>query len=478
MLARILRKTFFRSSSDRSSDWIYLLVLIVYLGALLAFSSWFYLATEDYEAIIAVRSIKQGLAVGRSTGWPYTPLAPYLFYLHSLFFGETILGFRILTACLLIASIFSIFFTLRSLSTPFLSFALTLFSFSLTVFPHPRLEYYIEAAFLSFAIFFAVRVIRFDNQRDLYLCAVLLLAAFASKGYPNTAVFLGVLPLALVFVQRAIKPRPVNSERKRDCPELSSAFGLSSLAVFLCCTGFIVSFLKKTVYNGFIFEYGRISGSASAQALKESRNVFGILFLGIFAIIYLALWWWKKFPRAFSGPDETDRGQTGVEPKTHRILMPFVLCGLAVFLIGASVGYPLKDFFFFIFPADVFLDHVGQVRSGRSYVIPLFLSLGAMLLVIKAMGQTSSNKVRIALFLVLLLPSTFTRFFPTYNLLYLVSFVLAAFISLVVPFMLQHLFRTSGATTRTIQYGLGLFFFVVRDGVEPVSFGRDSSFRS
>lgn len=451
-------------SSNRFSDRIYLLVLIAYLGVLLCFSSWFYLATEDYEAILAVRSIKQGLLIGRSTGWPYTPLAPYFFYLYSTLFGENILGFRVLTACLLLISIVPIYFTLRSLCTPFLSFALTFFSFSLTIFPHPRLEYYIEAAFLSFAIYFAVRVIRFSKQRDAYLCAPFLLAAFASRGYPNTAILVGLVPLALVVVQQAIKLKPVTSEQTHASPHLLSTPRVSGLVLFLCCTGFFTSFLKKTVYNGFFFEYARISGSASFQAIKEFRNLLGLVLLGVLGIIYLTLSWRNKFTQPFPGPADGEPRETSLELKAHRILTPFALCGLAVLLIGASVGYPLKDLFFFFFPLDVFLDHVGQVRSGLSYVIPLFLSLGAMLLFMQGMAQVNSKKARIALFLILLLPSTFTRFFPTYNLLYLISFALAAFTSLIVPLMTQYLFQAQNATTTRIQYALGIFLILFATG--------------
>ena len=445
-------------STVRSADRIYVSVLVAYLGVLLCFSSWFYLATEDYEAIVAVRFIKQGLAIGRSTGWPYPPLAPHVFYLYSALFGESILGLRILTACLFIASIFPIYFTLRSLCAPFLSFALTFFSFSLTTFPHPRLEYYIEAAFLSFAIYFAVRVIRFNNQRDAYLCAVFLSAAFASKGYPNTAILVGVVPLALVVVQRAIKPKPVTSQQKTAAPALRSG-----LVLFLCCTGFLIGFIKRTVYNGFFFAYDIINGSPGAQAIKALKNRFAFVLLGVLAIICLTLSRRKKFPQPLPGSVEKEPGETGRELKAHQILMPFAFCGLAGILIAVLVGYPLKDVWFFFFPLDIFLDHVGQLKSGRSYIVPLFLSLAAILLYMQ-MGQTSAKRGRIALFLVLLMPSTFTRFFPTYNMLYLISFVLAVFTSLIVPWITQYGFKNHATITTRVQYALGTFLILFATG--------------
>ena len=71
-------------------DVFCLAILILYLGIIFVFSSYFYLATEDYEAVTAVEAIRAGQLIGKSTGWPYTPLAAYLFYSYSLGFGNDV----------------------------------------------------------------------------------------------------------------------------------------------------------------------------------------------------------------------------------------------------------------------------------------------------------------------------------------------------------------------------------------------------
>src|SRR5687768_1165657 len=125
-------------------DVFCLAILILYLGIIFVFSSYFYLATEDYEAVTAVEAIRAGQLIGKSTGWPYTPLAGYLFYFYSLGFGNDVLGFRLVTCLLILLATVPIYLTLRTISEPLMAFALTLLCYSLSTFPHPRLEYFIE----------------------------------------------------------------------------------------------------------------------------------------------------------------------------------------------------------------------------------------------------------------------------------------------------------------------------------------------
>ena len=148
-------------------DFSYLALLLTYFGLIFVFSAFFYLATEDYEAVTAVERIRSGQLIGKSTGWPYTPLGGYLFYLGSLGFGDSILGFRLLTCLLIVSSIVPLYLTLRTLSDPPVAFALTLLSFSVSTFPHPRLEYFIEGSVAAYAIFCGVRFMQ--RKRRVYL---------------------------------------------------------------------------------------------------------------------------------------------------------------------------------------------------------------------------------------------------------------------------------------------------------------------
>ena len=84
-------------------DVFCLAILILYLGIVFVFSSYFYLATEDYEAVTAVETIRAGQLIGKSTGWPYTPLAAYLYLL--VFARIRQRGFRFSTRNLLTHSV-------------------------------------------------------------------------------------------------------------------------------------------------------------------------------------------------------------------------------------------------------------------------------------------------------------------------------------------------------------------------------------
>jgi hypothetical protein len=447
---------------DRSADRLCLIILLACLGALLCFSSFFYLTTEDYEAVVASRLIREGTAIGRSTGWPYTPLTPYLFYPYAVLFGENILAFRLLTASLTLASIFPIYRVLRSLCTPFLSFALTWFSFSLTTFPHPRLEYYVEAAFLSFAIYFAVKVIRENKRRDVYLCATFLFAAFASRGFPNVAILVGAMPLALVFVLRLIRPEHTPFRRRFASPDGQRWRWWGGLLLFAYCTGFLIAFMKKAVHNRLFYEYASLVGAESFAAMKEIRSLVWLACPVLLLMVYGALSW-KKFCPLHAESEVDQFPQANRNWSVYQLVLPFAVCGL-VFLIIGLAAYATNDLFFFLFPLDIFLDHTRQLGSGRSYVIPLFISFVVLMIFLHAFEETSLHKTRIALFLILLLPSTFARFFPTYNLLYLVSFTVAVFVGVILPRFMQDYLKNQGFIALRIQWTLALCFLLFATG--------------
>jgi hypothetical protein len=447
---------------DRSADRLCLIILLACLGTLLCFSSFFYLTTEDYEAVVASRLIREGTTIGRSTGWPYTPLTPYLFYPYAVLFGENILAFRLLTASLTLASIFPIYRVLRSLCTPFLSFALTWFSFSLMTFPHPRLEYYVEAAFLSFAIYFAVEVIRENKRRDVYLCAMFLFAAFASRGFPNVAILVGVMPLALVFVLRLIRPEHVPFSRRSASPDWQRRRWLGGLLLFSSCIGFLIAFMKKAVHNTLFYEYASLVGAESFAAMKEIRSLVWLACLVLLLVVYGALSW-KKFCPSHAESDVDQFPQANRDLSVYQLVLPFAVCGL-VFLIIGFVAYATNDLFFFLFPLDIFLDHTRQLSSGRSYVVPLFISLVALMIFLRGFEETSLHKTRIALFLILLLPSTFVRFFPTYNMLYLVSFTVAVFVCVILPRFVQDYLKNRGFIALRIQWTLAICLLLFATG--------------
>lgn len=368
-----------------------------------------------------------------------------------------------MTASLILASIFPIYRVLRSLCTPFLSFALTWFSFSLTTFPHPRLEYYVEAAFLSFAIYFAVKVIRESKRRDVYLCAMFLFAAFASRGFPNVAILVGIMPLALVFVLRLIRPEHIPFRRRSASPDWQRWRWWVGLLLFAYCTGFLIAFLKKAVHNTLFYAYASLIGPESFASMKEFRSLVWLVCPVLLLMVYEALSWKKFCPSPSESKDVDEYPQANRDLSVYQLVLPFAVCGL-VFLIIGLVAYPANDLFFFLFPLDIFLDHTRQLGRGRSYVIPLFISFVVLMIFLRAFEETSLHKTRIALFLILLLPSTFARFFPTYNLLYLVSFTVAVFVGVILPRYMQDYLKNRGFIALRIQWTLALCFLLFATG--------------
>ena len=436
----------------RSSDAANLLVLATYLAGMLLHTSLFYLYSEDYELVIATEHVQRGLLVGKSTGWPYGPLSPYLAGGYAWLFGNNILALRIFTAALELSAVFPIYWTLRRLCDPFLASAISLFSFSVFTFPFPRLEYYMEGSLAAFAIFFAVRFLDRERIGNLYGSALFAVAAFAAKGHPNGSLLLVLIPAGL-FAVRCVVGR--NTFLRRGTEALSPGqrltqerpwafFGLALLCVFS-----LVGFLRKTVYK-------------ASFPTSEFRSVGGLLLLGLIGVIYVLV---HRTRRRAAEPDEgLTQGAIGEEPriKASRILAPFVVCASLMPLVLFLAGYSWDDLLFFLFPLDVLLDHVGQVRSGRSWASPLFISFLLMLLYMFRRGLVTSKDGRVSLFLVLLLPATFTRFFPNYNMLYLAGFVVAIFVAIVVPCVVERLLTM--AVAQRLKTTLGIFLVIYAVG--------------
>jgi hypothetical protein len=93
---------------------------------------------------------------------------------------------------------------------------------------------------------------------------------------------------------------------------------------------------------------------------------------------------------------------------------------------------------FFIFPIDIIADHqaVGRIGARARGVLPVFLIVTAATLFCYLTDRMRANRAMISLFLLLLVPATFARFFPTYNMLYLGIFPVAVFLACVLPCVL------------------------------------------
>lgn len=440
----------------RPTDGLNIAVLVAYLGCLLTFSSFFYLATEDYEAIAAVKFISEGHLLGKSTGWPYTPLSGYLFYLSSLIFGPSLLAFRILTGLLIAFSGMAVYITLRTIAVPSMALALTLLSFSLSTYPHPRLEYFVEGAFAAFAILCAVRFIQRRQKAYLYGCAFLAWIAFASRGHPNSSALLLLLPTGLLVADLIIGAKPALSRfpawlaqaSQRPLPEISSLFTLVVLA-----GGSIVAlmiFLRNVVYRRFFTEFADVNDLIEFSAWSTSRRWTWIL-LAIFAVIYLIV----SRPRISRAPAASLRA-LGKSTFVLTTFVPFMAAGLGMMATGAMLGYSLDELAFFIFPVDIIADHraVGRIGNVARGIVPAFWVISAATVYLHLTGRLDENRARIGLFLLLLTPATFVRFFPTYNMLYLGVFLVAVVFACILPSALRYF----GLDYRKLGMALSIFF--------------------
>ena len=415
-------------------DSSYVALLLAYLGVLFVFSSYFYLATEDYEAVTAVELIHGNALIGRSTGWPYTPLAAYMFYLYSLGFGDSILGFRLLTGLLMLVATIPIYLTLRTISEPSMAFALTLLSYSLSTFPHPRLEYFVEGAIAACAIYFGAKFLQTERKVYVYCCALFAFLAFASRGHPNSSALLILLPVSLAAVPwiiagqqswKAAIGRLASKGRLwlqvRSNVYASICMGVLTIASLV----WISQFLREVVYRRLFVEYTDVNDLSSTNSTGWSW-ILVLLLVSIYVAVSLK--------------GKIKESVVLVLRRSMFAFLPFVIVGTSILLLAISVGYSFTDLIFFIFPTDIIADHqaVGRIGARARGVLPVFLIVTAATLYCYLNDRMRADKATISLFLLLLVPATFARFFPTYNMLYLGMFPVAVFLGCVLPCVLAH----------------------------------------
>ena len=443
-------------------DVFCLTILILYLGVVFVFSSCFYLATEDYEAVTAVETIRAGQLIGKSTGWPYTPLAAYLYYLYSLGFGNEVLGFRLVTCLLILLATVPIYLTLRTISEPFMAFALTLLCHSLSTFPHPRLEYFIEGAVASFAIYFGVKFLQTSRRIYVYCSAVFAFLAFASRGHPNSSALLLLLPSSLLLVDWIIRQNwNQNFVSLRDTAADIYNFItardrrarlFNTLAVVVLTTFssiWLIIFLRKVVYRRLLIEYSDVDDLVSTSSRIDRTFWAWIMVIG-FVGIYIAI-----------PPGNGREGFRKLRTLSF-VFLPFAVVGVLFVVLAASVGYSWQELLFFIFPVDIIADHraVGRIGGIAAGILPAFLALTATTLYFYLNGWLQKEKAKIALFLLLLTPATFARFFPTYNMLYLGVFPIAVFLGCLLPSVMNYF----AATGRRLTTALAIFFILYSVG--------------
>ena len=439
------------------NDAINIALIVVYYGCLLLFSSFFYLATEDYEAVTAVDLIARGELIGKSTGWPYTPLAGYLFYFYSFAFGPSVLGFRLLTGLLIVLSTVPVYLTIRNLSGPTVALALTLLSYSLSTFPHPRLEYFIEGSFAAYGIYFGVKFLQRNRLLYLYLSALFASIAFASRGHPNSSALLLLLPTSLLLVGWIINRkqswndgfvRLVNHFRKPYKYIVANTY--KAVALILLTTSSLVwlmIFLRKVVYRRLFIEYADVTDLVR-ESSRLDTSFWSWILLICFAGVYIAI----------PSRNEFRSSLTLKLRNSLSIFVPFVLVGSLMMLIAAGLGYSWQELVFFIFPVDIIADHraVGRIGGRAAGILPAFLTIMGTTLYLYLSGSLDKQRAKISLFLLFLTPATFARFFPTYNMLYLGVFPLAVFLGCILPLTMRYF----GASARRLTMAVAIFFMI------------------
>ena len=144
------------------------------------------------------------------------------------------------------------------------------------------------------------------------------------------------------------------------------------------------------------------------------------------------------------------------------VFLPFAVVGSLFVLLAAWVGYSWQELMFFIFPVDIIADHraVGRIGGIAAGILPAFLGVTATTLYFYLSGWLQKEKAKIALFLLLLTPATFARFFPTYNMLYLGVFPIAVFLGCLLPSVMNYF----AATGRRLTTALAIFFTLYSAG--------------
>ncbi|MPZ78651.1 MAG: hypothetical protein GEU77_19290 [Deltaproteobacteria bacterium] len=469
----------FSENAVNIKDALSIGVLVVYFGCLLAFSSFFYLATEDYEAVAAVDFIAQGRLIGKSTGWPYTPLAGYFFYLYSLAFDNSLLGFRLATVVLLVVSIFPIYFILRTLCDSLTAFALTLLSFSLSTFPHPRLEYFIEGAFAAFAIFFAVRFLQTNRWVYIYDCALFGFLAYGSRGHPISSVLLVLLPAALIVVPRIVDGgswgEALRQGTMRWVTNFTELSAKRPATEFLNCllfwalisasTGFVLAFLRNAVYKRSLTEYVAINHLTNSSEVPKQLLKWLLLLVAACAYLFtsrlsVGRTVLKKVAWSLSAIASCIKFSAIASCIRLSTIGPFILVGIMFVALGIWAGYSIDELIFFIFPTDIIIDHsaVGRIGGGPVGLVPMFFVLVATTLYMYLNNLLPRQKTTVSLFLLLLLPATFARFFPGYNMLYLGVFAVAVFVGCILPAAMEN--WTAAENIATLKKTVAIFFVI------------------
>jgi hypothetical protein len=338
-----------------------------------------------------------------------------------------------------------------------MAFALTLLSYSLSTFPHPRLEYFVEGAIAAFAIYFGVKFLQTDRRAYVYSCAVFAFLAFASRGHPNSSALLFLLPFSLMIVPWIIASRAswnaaidrlANQGRLWLTQIRSNVYSFLFVAILtLASFVWISRFLREVLYRRLFVEYADLNDLSSTW-IKSNSSFWSSLLLMIVATIYLVIRFRGKLKASI----------VVVLRRSVSVFGAFTVVGGLVVVVALWIGYSVNDLLFFLFPTDIIADHqaVGRIGSRARGVLPVFLIVAAATLYFYLNGQLRADKAAVSLFLLLLVPATFARFFPTYNMLYLGVFPLAVFLGCVLPCVLSNHHTSYRRLKKTM-----LVFFVI-----------------
>jgi hypothetical protein len=196
----------------------------------------------------------------------------------------------------------------------------------------------------------------------------------------------------------------------------SICFGLLTIASVI----WISQFLREVVYRRLFVEYTDLNDLSSTWTKSNSSGWSWILLL-LLVSIYVAI----------RSKGEIKQSLVLVLRRSALAFVPFVVIGISLLLIAIWAGYSFTDLIFFIFPTDIIADHqaVGRIGARARGVLPVFLIVTAATLYCYLSDRMRADKATLSLFLLLLVPATFARFFPTYNMLYLGVFPVAVFLA-------------------------------------------------
>jgi len=405
----------------------YAISVLAYYSFLLVFSAHFYLVDEEIELIHHILKLRETGILRLEDGYPYGGLAVYYFKLITSWFGLGILQIRLAVVPIMLLGILGTYRTLNLLVSARSATAITLLAYSFVTFPWPRIEYFLEGAMVAMALYMAVVYIKRGENRYFLISVAIITIAFFTKGFPQVALLLIIIPLGSVAARR-----------------LPSIF----LNIFLRWQNLFPDTSPKlilgfcTVFAGIVFVTFYLILKSSGSIPDLNRKYFGIVFMG--GIICFALTVVCNYMKWFAVElDFTISNAYFTMKRIVFLITPAIIILLWFIASGHTVDYIIN----LLYPKDIFSDHQGGASGLFGLVIfsiSLFIVVLLSLILLKLLQVEiilTTLMFRVLLFMVFIYIAMVVRFVQLYNYLFVIIMLSAIMILFIFEAMKEKIAR-------------------------------------